>query len=346
MFSVIVIYGPELVLRLQHYFTALGGVTGIVTILAARNSMLTRQSAATSQAGGMPDWNARITQWVLRVTAPLSVLMVLVGLAFLSDWLLMQRWPLYPDEHLALIHDTSALALTTFVVLALLIGGVMARFINVNRFSLHAMYRNRLIRAYLGASRPACAEQEKSKLNCRDPHPFTGFDPVDNLSMHELWPSQPTAPDCPRPPPLHVINIALNLVHGKRLAWQQRKAASFTVTALHAGGCCVGYRKVDRYGGVRGMSLGTAMTISGAAASPNMGYQSKSSLSFLMSLFNARLGWWLGNPAYRTPGRMHYSVTPMIDEMLGLTSDDSPWVYLSDGYLQPRLHQWRSAAVG
>lgn len=29
--------------------------------------------------------------------------------------------------------------------------------------------------------------------------------------------------------PIHVVNMALNLVAGKRLSWQQRKAASFTV---------------------------------------------------------------------------------------------------------------------
>ena len=38
------------------------------------------------------------------------------------------------------------------------------------------------------------------------------------------------------------------------------------------------------------------MAISGAAASPNMGYHSSPSITFLMALFNVRLGWWLGNP--------------------------------------------------
>src|SRR5256885_12018939 len=33
----------------------------------------------------------------------------------------------------------------------------------------------------------------------------------------------------------HVVNLALNLVHGDRLAWQERKAHSFTVSPLHAG---------------------------------------------------------------------------------------------------------------
>lgn len=38
------------------------------------------------------------------------------------------------------------------------------------------------------------------------------------------------------------------------------------------------------------------MAISGAAASPNMGYHSSLVVGFIMTLFNARLGAWLGNP--------------------------------------------------
>ena len=38
------------------------------------------------------------------------------------------------------------------------------------------------------------------------------------------------------------------------------------------------------------------MTISGAAVSPNMGYNSSPAYSILMTLFNVRLGAWYGNP--------------------------------------------------
>jgi len=50
------------------------------------------------------------------------------------------------------------------------------------------------------------------------------------------------------------------------------------------------------------------MTVSGAAANPNMGYCSSPVLSFLMAMFNVRLGAWLGNTnksgncAYDHPG--------------------------------------------
>ena len=67
-----------------------------------------------------------------------------------------------------------------------------------------------------------------------------------------------------------------------------------TATSLHVGSHSLGYRPSSIYGGApRPITLGTAMAISGAAASPNMGYHSSPIVTFLMTLFNARLGWWL-----------------------------------------------------
>jgi hypothetical protein len=90
------------------------------------------------------------------------------------------------------------------------------------------------------------------------------------------------------------------------------------------------------YGGRHGISLGNAITISGAAASPEAGYNSSPAISFLMTLFNGRLGSWLGNPGApgdRTFGRSgpRVGVTPLVSEMFGLTTDRNPYVFLSDG---------------
>lgn len=204
-----------------------------------------------------------------------------------------------------------------------------SRCVNINRFSLHAIYRNRLIRAYLGASRDE-----------RHPDRFTGFDDSDNVRMHKLWPK-----DISPRRLFHVVNMALNVVSTKRLAWQERKAEPFTVTALHSGGAYLGFRKSDYYGdghdlktNRHGITLGTAMAISGAAVSSNMGYNSSPSLSLLLTLFNVRLGWWLGNPgpagntddAYKRQGPK-LAARPLFDEALGRTTDQNPYVYLSDG---------------
>jgi len=131
-----------------------------------------------------------------------------------------------------------------------------------------------------------------------------------------------------------VVNMALNLVKGDNLAWQERKAESFTATPLHAGSYRLGYRSAAEYGG--GISLGTAVTISGAAASPNMGYHSSATLAFLMTLFNVRLGWWLGNPGPHGEGPHDregpaFALRPLLAEASGDTNDEYPYVYLYDG---------------
>src|SRR5262249_11167637 len=96
--------------------------------------------------------------------------------------------------------------------------------------------------------------------------------------------------------------------------------------------------RIDPYGPKQplGISLGTAMAISGAAASPNMGYHSSPSVTLLLALFNARLGWWLGNPGpegettYKDDGPAT-AIIPLAEETFGLSTDDRPYVYLSDG---------------
>ena len=152
-----------------------------------------------------------------------------------------------------------------------------------------------------------------------------------------MWPPKATAAGPNTYGLFHVINIALNVVESKRLAWQERKAEPFTVSALHCGSAYKGFRPTKDYGGPEGgISLGTAMAISGAAVSPNMGYYSSPSIALLLALFNVRLGWWLGNPgpegekSYQTEGPS-FAVKPLIEEAFGQTTDDRPYVYLSDG---------------
>jgi hypothetical protein len=70
-----------------------------------------------------------------------------------------------------------------------------------------------------------------------------------------------------------------------------------------------------------------------------MGYSSSPVLTFLMTLFNVRLGWWLGNPGKAGGGKLKsfthssppWALQPIINEALGLTDDQQKYVYLSDG---------------
>ena len=157
---------------------------------------------------------------------------------------------------------------------------------------------------------------------------------ANRMLLHDAFPGSIGPPAPASAGLLHVVNVALNLVAGHNLAWQERKAETFTVSPLHSGSYHLGYRSSRTYGGpVEGISLGTAITISGAAASPNMGYHSSPLLGLVMMFFNARLGWWLGNPGVH--GQRTYeqafpqpSIKPMLAEAFGLTDDTSQHVYL------------------
>ena len=228
----------------------------------------------------------------------------------------------------------------------------LGHLIPVNRFSLNGFYRNRLARAFLGAAR----------LD-RNPDLFTGFDAADNIRLHKLA-TQPGERAILYP----VINASLNVTATENLAWQERKAEPFVFTPQHCGSGALSresrplsrrtgaFVETELYAGREpdfgmnekevvpgaptplGVTLATAMSISGAAATPNMGYYSSPATAFLMTLFNVRLGAWLPNPARAVHLKSDISrsspknsVRPIIRELTGSTHDRGYDVYLSDG---------------
>jgi patatin-like phospholipase len=260
--------------------------------------------------------------FVALLAGALSVFTNILLLALLKGEQALGRFRLggAPDSvmdwhnHYAMLTRSDPSAIVLLAIMCLGLGVIMSRWVNINTFSLHEMYRDRLIRAYLGASNRG-----------RTPSRFTGFSRTDDVPMASIDPRQR---------PIHVVNVTLNLVGGSRLAWRQRKAAPFTITPLHSGSAELGYRPSTKYGG--GITLGTAVAISGAAASPNMGYHSSPIVAFIMTLFNARLGSWLGHPGdagahtWTQPGPLS-ATGLLVKEALGQTSDRTEYVYLSDG---------------
>jgi uncharacterized protein YggT (Ycf19 family) len=242
----LVIYGPQWVFGSPWFSSAigpaqlgaggavLGVLTGLIGYWSKHANTLKQEAEGFIAATGLR---------MLDLAAMVFALILLLVLSYLVSWMLTWSW-VQPGmaEQVAYLRDEAALqgsaqlaageaqayALVLehsvwwrVAILAIVLGliGVAASwFIGANTFSLHRMYGNRLVRAYLGATRGQ-----------RHPHPFTGFDPKDNLKLA----------GCNGVPRrlFHVINITLNLVRpsGGRLEWQERKAASFTATPLHCG---------------------------------------------------------------------------------------------------------------
>jgi hypothetical protein len=304
----------------------LGGVTGLITALLGAGPGTSGTVDPVDKAKHSP-----IRQLVLTLLTPLTIASIIVALAQLNAWLGQQVTGI--DTLLRidgkLLHETVHLStgqillrFSSIPIALLLASGLLGFVVNINRFSAHGLYRNRLVRAYLGASH----------LNRdADTDPFTGFNVLDDIPLHDLERGDSKGRLFP------VINVALNLVRSaEHLAWQQRKAESFSMTPLHCGNFFEGYRSSKEYGGANGVGLGTAITISGAAANPSAGYHSSPLVSFLMTLFNVRLGCWLGNTnvygeeVYRYNGPRH-AWNPLFGDLLGFTDAAHAYVNLSDG---------------
>lgn len=217
--------------------------------------------------------------------------------------------------------------------------------VDVNKFSLHNLYKNRLIRCYLGASNDK-----------RNPHPFTGFADKDDIKLSNM---QAENQEKSRPVrPLHILNSALNITQGSNLAWQERKAASFTFTPFHCGfllgsstgdadkatGLSAGKSSVGGYRDAKNwaskhdeggaFTLGMAMATSGAAVSANQGRASSPALAFILTIFNVRLGRWSPNPLWRNGWRNaspSFGLFNLLQELFGHSTEVSDYLYLSDG---------------
>ena len=275
----------------------------------------------------------------IRLLTTLGPPAYVIGLLLIVSWavqVLLDRVVPNPSHHWL-----------PYVLLALIIFVPLATFVlfgwrvDINEFSMHAYYRNRLARCYLGASNFR-----------RNPDPLTGFDPADvtDLNLCQFQPSKGYTG------PFPIFCAALNISIGEDLAWQERKAASFAFTPLFSGYHVpwTGLRHKNElsYNGFvptatfayarGGINLSTVTAISGAAISPNMGYHSSPAMAFLLTMFNIRLGWWLPNPR-RSPlafnpdgedsGSPHPRFAPYLlaDELLGRIGDDRKFVYLTDG---------------
>jgi hypothetical protein len=133
--------------------------------------------------------------------------------------------------------------------------------------------------------------------------------------------------------PYHLVNTTLNLVGGRDLSTVQRSAASFVLSPLYCGSSRTGYRRTREYMSDE-MTLGTALAISGAAASPNMGSLTPSAaLAMLMTLVNVRLGFWAPTPNRGDWKDRQARLWPvyMLREFLSQTTELTSYCYLTDG---------------
>lgn len=146
---------------------------------------------------------------------------------------------------------------------------------DVNLTSIHGLYRDRLAAAFL------VGEDTKGDVDIEK-----------DLDLEEIcrYEAGSTAP-------YHLINTALNLQSSKDIGLRDRNSGYFVFSKKFIGGKRTRYcRSEDMEAVFPQMGLATAMAISAAAASPNMGRATSPALVAIMALLNIRLGYWIPNP--------------------------------------------------
>ena len=180
-------------------------------------------------------------------------------------------------------------------------------FINVNQISLHRYYRNRLAETYL------------LQEGCESA--------IDPQLLSQLQSNNAGAP-------YHLINAAVNLPSSKNPELRGRDSDFFMFSRHYCGSPLLGYSKTeDLENKDPHLDLGTAMAVSGAAASAYMGTTTIKGLSFWLSLLNIRLGYWLPNPKRLTEIRRGFVAHPFLlwKELFGKIDEKGKFVNLSDG---------------
>ncbi|MBI5850495.1 MAG: patatin-like phospholipase family protein [Planctomycetes bacterium] len=184
-------------------------------------------------------------------------------------------------------------------VAVLVVAFLTTAFVSLNRISPHVFYRSRLVRTYLPEG-------------------------SDALKLSAL------APEASRMP-YPIVNATVNLPGSRDLAMRGRKSASFVFTKHCCGSGATGWfatasvEKLDP-----SLDLGTAMAISGAAASSWMGTVTTARRVPLLTLLNVRLGYWLPNPR-RVDGPAQARMQYLWRELSGAMKEDTRFLNVSDG---------------
>jgi hypothetical protein len=308
----------------------------IAGLLAGKSGKTKGQGQGSSKA---LEWVAAIGA-VLFVAGAVLVVSSVLRLAMLKIWLDIPSpdwWSNLSDLLTGPLSNYISWPIRTEItfVILLLCAAIFSWRFNLNVFGMNQFYRNRLVRCYLGATR------WQPGLRC--PQGFTNFDEKDDIRLADLrFDPQPNSdrrfiPQEPFGGPFPIVNCALNLGGSSDLTVKTRQSASFSLTPLHAGSSRtkMGYAPVlVRSGFADDPTLGKAVSISGAAASPNMGYNTTPLVAILLTMFNVRLGWWFPNPGHPTKWHQDspvFSLSYLIWEFFGLANEKSNFVNVSDG---------------
>ncbi|MBX3726879.1 MAG: hypothetical protein KF823_13290 [Xanthomonadales bacterium] len=302
--------------RLMHAIRLLlGQVLALACGLLALGTLPLASRLGDALVAGMDDGLLRLVgghlDWGLAIVAGLTVLLAgrgrarrgrqglaIAGLALLLYGVVLLGY------HLAVQDDVVA---TPAFATALALSVLLAFTCDLNRVSMFAYYRARLVGSFLPTVAGGGAQRSIS------------------LRMDRLDPDSGA--------PLPLVNTTLNTFSSPDARRRARGGASFFVSPLWLGSDATGFRRSADYAG-DAATLASALTISAAAIDPDTHVTRNRALSALMALLNVRLGFWALNPLRH---RSDWLPRPrwwlfIAREMLGIgLSERHRHVHLADG---------------
>jgi hypothetical protein len=279
--------------------------------------------AATGQAAGWKAWLGKIgahaALWFAAIVIPLFLWYIYLVLAYLGlshpDF-----FPFAAAGACPLVREQGVTPVGLLASGGFLLALVGAWFVNPNATSLHRLYRDRLSKAFLF---------DPDSTSCDERGDLLAYEPTLNAIDTTL---------CPYP----IVNTALNIQGSRHANRRGRNADFFDLTPRAIGSEATGYVATEvLVEADAAPDLGSAMAISGAAISSNMGAKTVRPLAFTLALLNLRLGFWMRNPraaAATLPWYRRYlgwlvdrPTVFLFREMFSLIDENSPTVYLTDG---------------
>ncbi|WP_457599274.1 hypothetical protein [Hydrogenimonas sp.] len=237
----------------------------------------------------------------LRLKGSMKVAFTLSGI-LLIGWYLLLFGPLEGSQTPAAI---------LFLLVTLPLSALFAAYTKINYVGMHRYYRNRLMEAYF---------------------PWRVID-VKVEEADRFYLTKMDEPSYKKVTPYPIINTNVNMVGSARTRQRERGGDNFILTPLFCGSDITGYRQTKRYADGK-MNLATAFAISGAAVDPNTYATRSKPIAFVMSLLNARLGYWIENPRRREGAdRIGWSYYLCIFKELfgsGLNEKET-YIHLADG---------------
>jgi hypothetical protein len=214
--------------------------------------------------------------------------------------------------------EWDAMAVFGFVIGVLLLSSM----VNIDQISPHKMYRDRLMETFLKTPGSAPAGDLKRRSDAANGTRLSALAAAPHWSPYPL------------------INCNVILTNAVAPHYRARLGDSFLLSPLYCGSNATGYMATTHFERDL-MTLPTAMAISGAAANPHAGNfgegkSTQNAVSFLMTFFGLRLGYWSFNPASKLFGlsrwvRPNY-LLPGLGSLLGLHhSERNMFIELSDG---------------